>query len=516
MKNKIKRRTVLKSLAAASVLSQAPLFGYKSAFAANNTLVYGSAGTVTSSWDPTSHTVAPQIVMEGFTFSKLTNCPMTTDNPSEILPDLATDWKVIDQYNLEYKLREGVTFHNGQPFSAKDVKATMEYGCNPERPASAWYPGKVRVDIVDDYTVRLNTEEFGYSASNFWFVSSFLPMLCAEDVANPDKLKQSPNGTGAFAYNKTDGDRIILKAFDNYHFGRPQIDELVYAYVPDANSRALGLMNGELDLVERLEPEQYFTLKEKDGIVTDLSPTSENMYMHFRCNKAPFDDVRMRQAVAHAIDREQVLAVADVAGFASNSHLNPVKFGYTDVPNYPEYNPAKCQELMAAAGYPNGKGLPELEYISSVGFYPKTREYNELITAMLNEQGIPAKLTLLEPAAWEERIYNHELGHMVHVGWITGSPEPDLVLRPNYYSDYSFIGGFNDPEMDATLNRERDAASPEEKLDRLQNEVLPMLADKVPSVSLFSANFMRAHTSRLSGIKFYPNGPYDLSKATLS
>ena len=282
MKNKIKRRTVLKSLAAASVLSQAPLFGYKSAFAANNTLVYGSAGTVTSSWDPTSHTVAPQIVMEGFTFSKLTNCPMTTDNPSEILPDLATDWKVIDQYNLEYKLREGVSFHNGQPFSAKDVKATMEYGCNPERPASAWYPGKVRVDIVDDYTVRLNTEEFGYSASNFWFVSSFLPILCAEDVANPDKLKQSPNGTGAFSYNKTDGDRIILKAFDNYHFGRPQIDELVYAYVPDANSRALGLMNGELDLVERLEPEQYFTLKEKDGIVTDLSPTSENMYMHFR------------------------------------------------------------------------------------------------------------------------------------------------------------------------------------------------------------------------------------------
>ena len=85
----------------------------------------------------------------------------------------------LDKFNLEYKLREGVTFHNGQPFSAKDVKATMEYGCNPERPASAWYPGKVRVDIVDDYTVRLNTEEYGYSASNFWFVSSFLPILLA-------------------------------------------------------------------------------------------------------------------------------------------------------------------------------------------------------------------------------------------------------------------------------------------------------------------------------------------------
>ena len=83
---KIKRRTVLKSIAAASVLSQFPLYGYKSAFAASKRLVYGSAGTVTSSFDPTSHTVAPQIVFEGFTHSKLTNCPMTSSNPSEVLP----------------------------------------------------------------------------------------------------------------------------------------------------------------------------------------------------------------------------------------------------------------------------------------------------------------------------------------------------------------------------------------------------------------------------------------------
>lgn len=75
-------------------------------------------------------------------------------------------------------------------------------------------------------------------------------------------------------------------------------------------------------------------------------------------------------------------------------HISPVKIGYVDVPDDPEYDPEKCQALLAEAGYPGGQGLPELEYITSVGFYPKTREYGELIAAMLQEQGFPVKLTI--------------------------------------------------------------------------------------------------------------------------
>ena len=98
-------------------------------------LVFASAGTVTGSWDPSSHTVAPQITAEGFVFSHLTRCPMRVENPNEIQPDLATSWKLIDQYTLEFSLRRDVKFHDGKPFEAEDVKATFEYASQPvDRP----------------------------------------------------------------------------------------------------------------------------------------------------------------------------------------------------------------------------------------------------------------------------------------------------------------------------------------------------------------------------------------------
>src|SRR5690606_3355568 len=95
---------------------------------------------------------------------------------------------------------------------------------------------------------------------------SFLPILSAADVAKPELLQQRPNGTNAFKYVKTEGDRSYLEANEEYFDGRPKIDEIVYAYVPDANTRVLGLMNGEYHIAERLEPEQYESLVGNDTV----------------------------------------------------------------------------------------------------------------------------------------------------------------------------------------------------------------------------------------------------------
>lgn len=488
--------------------------------ATSTNLNFAMAGTVTSSWDPTSHTVAPQIELEGFYFSRLTNCPMSPGKPDEILPDLATEWKLVDKYTLEYKLRRGVTFHDGQPFTAKDVKATYEYACQPVHPASAWYPGLVDVEVVDDYTVRLHTKKYGYPALTFWYVVSFLPILSAKDVANPKILAERPNGTGPFRYVATKGDSFIFEAFDHYYGGRPSIDKLTCIYVPDANTRTLGLLNGQYQLTERLEPEQYLSLKKNSSITTSADLSSENKYLFFRCNKKPFDDVRIRMAACHAIDRTQVDKILGPAGKATSCFISPLKFGFTNLPNYPEYSPEKCQKLLAEAGFPKGRGLPELEYITSIGFYPKTKEYGELITALLNEQGFKVKLTVYEPASWEAHLYRGKNGqgpgHMIDCGWITGSPEPDLVLRPLFYSKEALITGNNYAPLDAVLEKERNATSIDERKKILQTETLPMLAERVPSLSLFSQVYFHAMTNKLTGVYFYPNGPIDLSKAKLA
>jgi peptide/nickel transport system substrate-binding protein len=516
------RRGLLGTAAAAAAVTglglSRPFIGR--AVAAPKTVVLASMGPVTGNWDPTSHTTVGQLNFEAFIFSHLTRCPMEEGKTDEIQPDLATSWKLIDEHTLEYTLRRGVKFHDGKEFNAEDVKATMQYASRPSRPAAAWYPGPVDVEIVDPYTVRLHTEKYGYPASAYWFVASFLPILSAKDVADPVTLQRRPNGTGPFKYVATNGDKNLIRANDEYYGGRPKIDEVVYAYVPDSNTRVLGLLNGQYHVIERLEPEQYQSLSKNANVVVQRGLSTENKYLHFRCNKKPFDDVRLRLAACHAIDRSQILALMGEAARPSSCYISPMKWGYKDIPGYPEFDPDACQRLLAEAGFPRGQGLPELEYITSIGFYPKTKEYGELITAMLGEQGFNVKLTVLEPAAWEQAIYRRAdgqgPGHMCDVGWLTGSPEPDLVLRPNWYSKAALITGINDPTIDAVLDKERNTADPAERLKVLQTETLPTLAKVVPSFSLFSAVNFHAMTKNLQGVYFFPNGPIDLSKAELT
>jgi peptide/nickel transport system substrate-binding protein len=517
------RRTLLINAARLSTLAGAglasPAILRRAAAASGKSLVLASMGPVTGNWDPTSHTTIGQLNFESFIFSRLTRCPMKEGKTGDILPDLATAWKLVDEHTLEFTLREGVKFHDGNPFTAEDVKATMEYASNPKRPAAAWYPGQVDVEILDPHTIRLKTDKYGYPASAFWFVVSFLPMLSAKDVADPANLQRRPNGTGPFRYVATNGDKNTLAANDEYFGGRPKIDEIIYAYVPDSNTRVLGLLNGEYHIAERLEPEQYQSLAGNDKVAVHRGLSTENKYLHFRCNKPPFDDARVRKAACHSIDRSQILTIMGEAGVASSCYVSPMKYGYIDIPGYPDYSPDECQRLLAEAGFAKGQGLPELEYMTSIGFYPKTKEYGELIAAMMAEQGFNVKLTVLEPAAWEQAIYRRAdgqgPGHMCDVGWLTGSPEPDLVLRPNFHSSAALINGVNDPEIDAVLDKERNAADPAERLKILQTETFPTLAKKVPSFSLFSAVNFQATVKNLQGAYFFPNGPVDLSGADL-
>ena len=282
----------------------------------------------------------------------------------------------------------------------------------------------------------------------------------------------------------------------------------------DATTRIVGLLSGNIDLLQRLEPEQFATLKGKPGVVSTQNVSTENKYLHFRCNKPPFDNVLVRQAAAHAIDRSQVLALMDVAGAECNSYISKLKFGYEDVPGYPEYSPEKCQALLAQAGFPKGQGLPEIEYITSIGFYPKTKEYGELITALMQEQGFNVKLTVMETAAWDDRLYQHADkpadAQMIDCGWSTGSPEPDIVLRSMFSSKAGPRGGLINGIQDKDAER---AEGDSDKRKVLIQKATEVIASKVPSLSLFTSVNLNAARAGLTDLYIYPNGPMDATKA---
>lgn len=516
---KLDRRSLLRASAMAGLTAGLPVLNTKflvsEAAAASRPMTFLSAENLTGNWDPSSHTTLAQINLESFVFGYLTRAPMRPDNPDELVMELATEMKILDQHTIEFKLREGVTFHDGKAFSAEDVKATYEYASQPDRPAQ-WYPGPCKVDIVDDLTVHVKTDEYGYPASLFWFLSAFLPIMSAKDIADGTALSARPNGTGAFKFARQDGNTTVLEAFDGFYLGKPKLPGINFSFVGDATTRTLALLSGEADIIERLEAEQVETIEAKGGFALNKAISVENKYLWFRCSKPPFDDWRLRRAACHAIDRSVILDVLGVSGHPSNAFISPVKFGYVDTPNYPQYDPDKCQSFLAEAGFPNGEGLPELEYITSVGFYPKTKEYGEVITAMLQEQGFPVTLNVMEVAAWNERLYDRPgggPGHMIDCGWSTGSPEPDLVLRTHFHSSSKRITGIEDPDIDAVLDKERNTVDPAERKRVIQEEVMPLLAERVPAFSLFTSVFIHAMREDLQGLYIYPNGMMDANSA---
>ncbi len=517
----ISRRTLLTATAAttASLGLSAP-FIRRAHAAGRNTLVFASAEPVTGSWDPTSHTSLGQINFEGFVFGQLFRTPMRTDNPTEIVWELATGQKLIDPYTLEYTLRDGVTFHNGAPFSAEDVKATMEYATDPSRPGSALYPGQCEVEVVDRLTARVHTKKFGFPASAFQFTGGFMAIMAKDDVKNPATLAQRPNGTGPFKFVEQKGNTSFLAAFDKFFRGKPLLEQVQFTYVADGTTRVLGLLSGNIDVLQRLEPEQYDTLAKDKRVTTGRTLSTENKYLHFRCNKKPFDNELVRLAACHAIDRSQIMALMGVAGGESSSYVSPLKFGYEKVPGYPEFDADMCQSLLAKAGFPKGQGLPEIEYITSTGFYPKTKEYGELITSMMQDQGFNVKLTVMETAAWGDRLYQRvgkdADGNMIDCGWSTGTPEPDMVLRAMFYSKAGprggLINGIADPDIDKALEAERSETDTATR-KTLVGKATEMIASKAPSLSLFTSVNLNAIRTGLEGLYIFPNGPMDAHAA---
>ena len=517
------RRNFLRASAMAGIAAGLPAlnprFFVSDALAASDKpLTFLSAENLTGNWDPSSHTTLAQINLESFVFGYLTRAPMRPDNPDELVMELATDMKIIDEHTIEFSLRKGVTFHDGKAFSAEDVKATYEYASQPDRPAQ-WYPGPCKVEIVDDHKVRVKTDEYNYPASLFWFLSAFLPIMSAKDIADGTALSARPNGTGAFKFARQEGNTTVLEAFDGFYLGKPKLPGIDFSFVGDATTRTLALLSGEADLIERLEAEQVDTIEAQGGFALNKAISVENKYLWFRCSKPPFNDWRLRRAVCHAIDRSVILDVLGVSGHPSNAYISPVKFGYVDTPNYPDYDPDQCQRFLEEAGFPKGQGLPELEYITSVGFYPKTKEYGEVITAMLQEQGFPVTLNVMEVAAWNERLYDRPgggPGHMIDCGWSTGSPEPDLVLRTHFHSSSKRICGIEDPDIDAVLDKERNAVDPAERKRIIQEEVMPLLAERTPAFSLFTSVFIHAMREDLKGMYIYPNGMMDANQAVFA
>lgn len=308
----------------------------------------------------------------GIWFTKMVWDTLIERDPEsgEYLPSLATDWHWIDETTLELTLRQGVTYHNGEPFDADDVVYTYNTVSAPDSGVKFqrivnWIDN---VEKIDQWTVRIHTK--GPFPQAIEFLSGPMPVYPNEYYAEvgSEGMSNAPVGTGPYkVVDMEPGERYTLVRNEDYTWGSPkglaQIENVIVREIPDIQTQVAELLSGGIDVTADLTPDLVEKLQGSAGVTAEMAETLRIFYMGLdaagRTNFEPMTDTRVRQAMNYALDRQAI--VDNLLGGAArivDTPCHPLQFGcdQSAAVHY-DYDPEKAKALLAEAGYPDGFDL---------------------------------------------------------------------------------------------------------------------------------------------------------------
>jgi peptide/nickel transport system substrate-binding protein len=383
-------------------------------------------------------------------------------------PSLAESWKVSpDGLVYEFKLREGLKFHNGDPFTAEDVRFSFH-----RAKGSKVLQEKVRdVEIAGPYRVRFHLHEpwpdfmtfYGtYASGAGWIV----PKKYMEQVG-PDGFKKNPVGLGPYKFvSHTPGIELVMEAYEGYWRKMPSVKRLVYKSVPEATTRLAMLKRGEVDLAYLLDAPQAEEVKRDPSLKLAFSGGIGTFYLDYFDQwdpKSPWHDRRVRLAASHALDRRALSEAETLGASRPNGSLIPRTFQFALPLDPHPYDPAKAKQLLAEAGYPNGFDAGELYP------WPPYTAFSEAVGGYLGAVGIKVRLRTMERAAFYQALATKKLkGLCVCINAVYGNAASRIAQTVP--SDGAFAyGGY--PDVDALYkqqSRETDPRKREAQLHQIQ------------------------------------------------
>ena len=444
---------------------------------------------------------------------------------SQFTPGLAESWTQLDEVTWEFKLRQGVSFHKGQPFTGADVKATVELatGATPEETTSAsrWVP--TTVEVVDDFTVRLQTETpFAPMLNELsrLAISSAADIQPGADRATPsagiDTLKAFPNGTGPFRLVNDEQNVKTMEANPDYWGGAPAIQTLVWEFIQDGQTRLNAFLAGQAQAIDRVPPEHVAALQAAPDVALISVTGLENVNLWIRQDaRAPWDPsaVKLREAVAWSIDRDAL--VANLIGGASEvamSHLpNHALYAAPQEPAY-TFDPERARAALAEAGY-SGDG-PELPLWGVTGFLPRGEEVAEAIADSLQQTGFKVELQVTDINAIIDALFDEaKPGVFFHLSW-SSNGDPHGALATLYKSPGAWTGT-TDEQVDELINQGASTVDPDAR-EQVYAELQTYLWQNLIHIPLYNSDFTVAHSTNVNGILVLPNFETSFKKATLS
>jgi len=448
-------------------------------------------------------TATPATATSGIVFYNVQESLVKVDRHGKLVPSLAERWHTADNKNYTFFLKKGVRFHNGREMKAVDVKYCFDRALNPEtkHPYAKDYEAIGDIIVKDDYTVT-----FALKTVN----ANFLQNVARAGAAiypkeTVETMKSHPVGTGPFRFEEwVRGDRVVLVKNGDYHVkGLPKLDRVTFRFVTDPNAVLAALKAGDVDAsLFGLGPEHVQGLEKDDRFQVITGDTTNDVILSMNNSRKPFNDVRVRRAITHGINKPDVLKGAMFGmGKILGSNVDPLNPYYVDVSKAMPYDPAKAKKLLGQAGYPNGfetvlRVTPQYDYTIRSG---------QIVVDNLKKIGVNVKMEQIEWGQWLSRVFREADFDMSIIGHAEAWDIKNYANAKYYYR-------YDSPKFQA-LFAKSEVTVDDKARKEIYVEMQKLLVDEAPVVWLFMHPRLAVTKKGLQGLwKDLPAFANDLSE----
>ncbi|MHC0038069.1 ABC transporter substrate-binding protein [Pseudoneobacillus sp. C159] len=425
---------------------------------------------------------------------------LVRNTPDGIVGDLAESFENVDDLTWSFKLKEGVTFHNGDSLTAEDVKFTLERVAKDDSLLEHGSYKQIKEVVVKsdlEFDIVTYNPEPAFLNRLSRLGSSILPKKYIE-TEGWDVFLENPIGSGPYKFKEwKKDDRVVLVKNENYFGDEPKWEEVVFRSIPEDSTRVSELLTGGVDVAVNIPPTDIDRINNTEG-VSVIKGDSQRVLMLVARTKGegPTADPRIREAIDLAIDKQAIVdSLLGGAGTVTRTRVTPGNTGANEsLYGVSLYDQERARELIAEAGYSDGLTL---KMSSPNGRYLKDKESAELMVAMLAEVGITVELELLEWSSFVSKYSEKSFGDLFYIAYGNSMFDASLALDRLKFETAKGETDYDNPETEALLVAAESNMNLEERVEQYQ-KAQELIAEDRPQIYLYQVGSIYGVNDRIN------------------